>query len=117
MRREFTKATRREALTRSGGLCEATGPWYGHEPGHRCNANLAYGIAFDHIDLDANSKDNSLSNCAAVCIRCHGYKTAKRDIPLAAKTLRQRDKHLGIRKPKHNWPKRTFRRAEADHDT
>jgi hypothetical protein len=28
-RREFTKTTKREALTRSGMLCEAVGPMYG----------------------------------------------------------------------------------------
>jgi len=99
-RREFTKATRRAALARSGGLCEAVGAWYGHEPGHRCNAPLSAGVQFDHIDLDANSKDNSLENCAAVCIPCHAFKTAKIDTPKAAKTLRQQDKARGISKPK-----------------
>lgn len=97
-RREFTKETRRTALRRSGQLCEAVGEWYGLRPGQRCNAPLSAGVQFDHIDLDANSKDNSLSNCAAVCIRCHSHKTRHHDIPVAAKTLRQQDKHSGIRK-------------------
>ncbi len=97
-RREFSKATKREALKRSEGLCEARGEWYGLEAGRRCNALLSYGVQFDHIDLDANSKDNSLSNCAAVCIKCHDWKTRNRDIPLAAKTQRQQDKERGIRK-------------------
>jgi 5-methylcytosine-specific restriction endonuclease McrA len=99
-RREFTKPIKREALKRSGGLCEATGPLYGWEEGNRCNEPLAYGVEFDHIILDANSKDNSLENCSAVCTRCHKYKTRHHDIPLAAKTLRQQDKNNGIRKPK-----------------
>jgi hypothetical protein len=98
-RREFTKPTRREALKRSGLRCEGIGQWYGHPAGHRCNADLGEGVQFDHIDLDANSKDNSLENCAAVCIPCHRFKTAKIDQPKAAKTLRQQDKALGIRKP------------------
>lgn len=97
-RREFTKPVRREALARSGGCCEAVGAWYGLSPGHRCNAPLGYGVEFDHIDLDANSKDNSLSNCAAVCVKCHDYKTRHVDTPKAAKTLRQQDKAAGIKK-------------------
>lgn len=110
MRREFTKPTKRQALKRSGGLCEAIGQWYGLEKGQRCNLPLAYGIHFDHIDLDANSKDNSLSNCAAVCLKCHGKKTRNHDIPLAAKTLREQDKHHGIKGPKAKWPKQKFGR-------
>jgi len=98
-RRNFTKPTKREALKRSGLRCEGIGEWYGHPGGHRCNADLAKGVEFDHIDLDANSRDNSLTNCAAVCIPCHRFKTANVDTPKAAKTLRQQDKALGIRKP------------------
>lgn len=96
-RNEFTKATKRAALERSRGLCEARGEWYGLKPDTRCYMELAYGVAFDHIILDANSHDNSLANCAAVCKRCHDYKTRTRDIPLAAKTVRQQDKNAGIK--------------------
>lgn len=95
-RREFTKATKRLALARSGGNCEAVGAWYGLEPGRRCGASLGAGVEFDHIVLDANSKDNSLANCAAVCPKCHRFKTAKLDTPTAAKTLRQQDRNRGI---------------------
>ncbi len=103
-RREFTKETKRQALKRSEGKCEAVGPMYGLEPGQRCNAPLAYGVEFDHIVMDANSHDNSLENCAAACIRCNRWKTAKHDIPMAAKTVRMQDKHLGIRK-RSTFPK------------
>jgi len=96
-RREFSKPTKREALHRSGQRCEAVGAWYGLPAGKRCMADLSYGVEFDHIDLDANSRDNSLSNCAAVCIRCHSVKTRTHDIPVAAKTLRQQDRANGIR--------------------
>lgn len=113
-RAEFTKPTKRAALKRSGGKCEAEGYFYAHlEPGQRCNIPLAQGVQFDHIDLDANSRDNSLKNCAAICPSCHKLKTAKRDIPLAAKTLRQQDKNLGIKGPKHKWPSRPFARWSA----
>lgn len=109
-RAEFSKATKREALQRSGKKCEATGTLYGLEPGQRCDVSLAYGVEFDHIILDANSKDNSLKNCAAVCIKCHHFKTTKHDTPRAAKTLRQQDKDRGIKGPKHKWPSRPFQK-------
>ncbi|GHC79632.1 HNH endonuclease signature motif containing protein [Limoniibacter endophyticus] len=96
----FTKKTMRLALERSGLKCEAVGKMYGLANGSRCNAPLSYGVEFDHIILDANSHDNSLDNCAAVCIKCHKHKTAKHDIPMAAKTVRQQDKHLGVKSPR-----------------
>jgi hypothetical protein len=102
-RAEFRAKTKREALRRSEGLCEALGEWYGLAPRQRCNAPLSFGVNFDHIILDANSKDNSLENCAAVCVRCHAWKTANKDIPLAAKTQRQQDKARGIKKNKRPW--------------
>ena len=112
-RKEFTKKTMRLALTRSGKLCEAVGTMYGLEPGCRCNADLGKGVEFDHIVLDANSKDNSLENCAAVCIPCHRRKTAKHDIPMAAKTVRQQDKARGIKtKPAKPMRSRGFDKPE-----
>lgn len=110
-RREFTKATKREALKRSGGRCEAVGEWYALEKGERCFGFLSYGVQFDHIDLDANSKDNSLANCAAICPRCHRYKTAKIDIPKAAKTVRQQDKDQGIFAAKQKIQSRGFAKS------
>ena len=104
-RAEFSKKTKREALARSGGRCEAIGRMYGLDDGSRCDAALSKGVQFDHVILDANSKDNSLENCAAVCPTCHGIKTAKHDTPLAAKTLRQQDRAKGITKPKGSFPK------------
>jgi hypothetical protein len=110
-RKEFTKSTKRAALKRAGNgdsgnaTCEATGDWYGLPAGQRCTAALANGVEFDHIDLDANSKDNSLENCCACCPKCHRYKTTKHDIPLAAKTLRQQDKARGIRTKSRGFPK------------
>jgi 5-methylcytosine-specific restriction endonuclease McrA len=95
-RAEFSKPTKRAALRRSGNFCEAVGSMYGLDEGTRCNAPLGYGVEFDHVILDANSKDNSLENCAAVCVRCHRWKTAHVDIPTNAKTQRQQDDHRGI---------------------
>ena len=104
-RAEFSTKTKREAFKRSEQKCEAVGAWYGLEDGKRCNAPLSKGVEFDHIILDANSKDNSLGNCAAVCPTCHGIKTAKHDVPLAAKTKRQADMRH-ITKPKGSRPTR-----------
>lgn len=106
MRNEFKKQTKRDALKRSGGLCEAQGAMYGlPADGPRCGAVLAYGVEFDHRILNANSKDNSLENCAAVCVRCHRHKTRHHDTPLAAKTLRQQDKASGVSKAR-GFPKK-----------
>ena len=102
-RAEFTKPTKRSALKRAQNQCEAVGAMYGLEPDSRCMASLGHGVQFDHIILDANSKDNNLENCAAVCIPCHEFKTRKHDIPMAAKTVRQRDKYYGITKTKRPW--------------
>lgn len=105
-RAEFSKPTKRAALARSTGLCEAVGAWYGLPEGQRCNLSLAHGVQFDHIDLDANSKDSSLANCAAVCIKCHAYKTTHVDVPKAAKTVRQQDGANGIKRAKAKMPQR-----------
>jgi len=88
-RKEFSTATRKAALKRSGKRCEAVGAWYGLPDGQRCTADLSLGVEYDHYILDANSKDNSLENCRAVCPKCHAWKTRHRDIPTAAKTVRQ----------------------------
>lgn len=96
-RREFTKSTKRNALKRSELMCEAVGAMYGLAGGQRCNAPLSAGVEYDHIVLDANSKDNSLENAAAVCPKCHRWKSSHHDTPMAAKTLRMQDKARGIR--------------------
>jgi hypothetical protein len=102
-RREFTAKTRKQALKRSGFICEATGAWYGLPDGQRCTRNLGEGVEYDHLILDANSKDNSLENCRAVCPKCHGWKTANRDTPTAAKTVRQQFMGMNT-KPKAKIP-------------
>ncbi len=118
-RNEFSKPVKRAALERSQMRCEAVGRMYGLEGGIRCTMPLSHGVNFDHIILDANSKDNSLENCAAVCIRCHSWKTRKHDIPMAAKTVRQKDKALGIKSEKQKirsapFPKSTKTRHERN---
>lgn len=96
-RSEFTKATKRQALERSGGRCEAVGAVYGLNPGQRCNSDFARGKEFDHYPKRAaDGGDNSLENCMCVCTQCHAFKTRTFDTPMAAKGKRVSDKHLGI---------------------
>lgn len=104
MSRIFSKATKREALARSGLRCEARGSLYGLPDGLRCESDLGYGVEFDHINLWANSRDSSIDNCLAVCPRCHRFKTTQHDTPKAAKTVRQRDKHSGVHATRNPLP-------------
>jgi len=93
MRLEFTKQTMREALKRADGLCEGL-----IASGDRCNGALTIGkYHFDHVIPAAIGGDNSLTNCAVLCLPCHLEKTTKRDIPIIAKSKRVSDLHLGIK--------------------
>jgi 5-methylcytosine-specific restriction protein A len=114
-RSEFSKPTRREALKRSGGYCEAVGKAYGLPSGHRCNAPLSHGVEFDHYPVPATERDSDgLDNCVTCCKACHGFKTRTLDIPIQAKTKRVSDKHNGIRQPSRmRGP--GFRKTEPQH--
>lgn len=113
-RKEFSKETKREALRRSKQLCEATGAFYGLATDTRCNAPLSHGVEYDHVLAASNGGDASLANCAAVCIKCHKFKTAKHDTPRAAETKRISDKHSGIHKPKGKIRSQGFRPAKSN---
>lgn len=111
-RYEFSKQTKREALQRSGKLCEAVGPVYGLPPGQRCNAPLDGGVEFDHYPAPATDKgSDTLENCVATCKTCHRFKTSSYDVPMQAKGKRVSDKHLGIRRPSQ-FTSAGFRKAE-----
>lgn len=112
MRAEFSKKTKRQALERSQMKCEAIGAMYGLDNGVKCSVSLAFGVEFDHIVLAANGGDNSLENCAAVCIKCHRYKTQHHDVPMAAKTVRMQDKARGITAPKPKITGRGFPKTD-----
>ena len=118
-RSQFSRATRRDALRRSGQLCEASGTRYGLAEGVRCNGPLSKGVEFDHDLPDQLGGDNSLENCRAICRACHKHKT-KGDIRQIRKADRQRDKASGAwKKPKHRWPKRKLggrRQQEASNE-
>lgn len=99
-RYEFSKPTKREALKRSEGRCEALGEVYGLKAGERCNAPLSHGVEFDHYPSPATDKgSDTLENCVAACKSCHSFKTRSYDIPMQAKGKRVSDRHLGIRPP------------------
>ena len=105
---EFTRATKEQADDRAQDLCEAVGELYNLPEGKRCNLPLGKGRQYDHILACSNGGDNSLSNCAVICVFCHAFKTTKIDIPRAAKIQRVRRKHREIKKAKYKWPKRKF---------
>lgn len=99
-RHEFSKPTKRQAMKRSDGRCEALGEVYGLKAGERCNAPLSHGVEFDHYPAPATDKgSDTLDNCVACCRACHSRKTAAYDIPMQAKGKRISDKQLGIRRP------------------
>lgn len=113
----FTTKVKRERLAHAQGKCEAVGPIYGLAVEQRCGADLGRGVEFDHFDLVANSGDSSFDNCRAVCPACHRFKTAKHDVPKAAKTKRQSDKHKGIRRPKQSIKSAGFPVVEKSEKT
>lgn len=112
MRHEFSKKTKREALSRSEQKCEASSALYGFPLGgsneNRCNSPLAKGVQFDHFILASEGGAASLENCRAVCLKCHSWKTRNIDTPKAAKIKRVRDKHLGIKRVKQKIQSRGF---------
>jgi len=98
-RREFSTRVRKEALRRSGGLCEAVGKRYGLEPGQRCEAPLSHGVQFDHERPDWYNGEPTLENCRAVCRQCHKHATHQVDAPRMAKARRNNAKHIGAKAP------------------
>lgn len=104
-RQEFSKETKRAALRRSKGKCEAKGATYGFPRGVRCNANLGYGVEYDHFPVRASDGGSAeLDNCAAVCIKCHRWKTSKVDMPQIAKAKRLFDKKWNLREVDRPMP-------------
>jgi 5-methylcytosine-specific restriction endonuclease McrA len=76
-RKEFSASTKKLAFYRAAGHCEI------------CTDEIAIGSChFDHIIPAWMKDDNSLSNCACLCIPCHKTKTADRDVKNIAKVKR-----------------------------
>jgi 5-methylcytosine-specific restriction endonuclease McrA len=127
VRYEFGAKVRRQALERSGNVCEASGVVYGLPSDTRCTVPLGK-VEFDHWPVAADVEgSNVLENCVACCPACHARKTRTYDIPMQAKSKRIRkangtlpDTRKHKPKPirsapfrtggKTPWPKRSFRR-------
>ncbi len=87
MRREFSKAVKRDAFLRANGHCEG------------CGAKLSVaGIHYDHVIPDALGGEPVLENCQCLCKPCHAAKTGKQDIPRIAKAKRISDREKGIKR-------------------
>ncbi|GLS45099.1 HNH endonuclease [Methylobacterium brachythecii] len=113
-RTNFSKATKRAALARSGGCCEGN-----LETGMRCDAPIGSGrpVEFDHVLQDWMGGDATLGNCEALCPPCHKAKTAA-DAARRAKAKRQFDHHNGIKDPhRRKLQGRGFDKAPKQHPT
>lgn len=100
-RLEFSIATQRDMLKRSGGICEC------HRIPHVfeifCGTQLGTGNTFfEHIIQDFMRPDNSIENGAALTRTCWRFKTDTFDLPNIAKTKRVFDFNNGIEDP---WKK------------
>lgn len=85
-RAEFAAKTKALAFQRAAGACEG------------CGARLTVTkFHYDHIVADGLSHDNSLDNCAVLCVPCHNEKTPG-DVKAIAKAKRIERKYNGIRK-------------------
>src|ERR1700723_223491 len=110
-RAEFSNKTKALAFHRAGGFCEGM-----ITPRSRCGARLTVGkFAFDHVIADGLRKDNSLENCAVLCLVCHAAKTPG-DVRAIARAKRIERKHLGITKSKRPIADRGFQRSERMKD-
>lgn len=97
-RRNFTKATMREAYERSGGVCECHRVW--QLPTYRlgCGVKLSSGNCFyEHIEPDRLGGLSDLDNCAALSKTCWKLKTSSYDRLTIDKHKRVADLARGIR--------------------
>lgn len=103
-RLEFTTATQREALARSGGVCECHLVPQLATFKIGCDVPLGPGNTFfEHIIPCELGGDNLLDNCAALSRTCWKAKTANYDLRVIAKAKRNFDKDNNIRDP---WKRR-----------
>lgn len=103
-RLEFSRVTRREALRRSGQICEAVGPTFGLAQGERCMNRLKFGVEFHHAVEAEMGGDKSLGNCLALCIKCHRF-VSRTFIQELRHSDRVRDRDQGIIKPRSKLSK------------
>ena len=87
-RKQFSKRDLSKRLAEFGGKCRMCG----------CTIDATTGLEWDHRIPLAIGGDDTLDNLEPLCIRDHRLKT-KGDVKRIAKTTRQRQRNLGIRKP------------------
>jgi len=91
-RAEFSKRTKLQAFDRAGGRCEL------------CGVKLSVGyIEYDHAIPCVLGGEATLDNCVVACRSCHRLKTSSKDIPIIAKSNRQRAKHIGIKRGRSSF--------------
>lgn len=100
-RRNFTTKTQREAVIRSGGICECHLLAKAGVPGFRVDGcGLPIGIGntwYEHVICDGIGGDPTLENCAVLTKTCGRLKSRSYDIPIVAKVKRQQNLRFGIR--------------------
>lgn len=104
-RKEFTTQTQRDALERSGGICECHLVPQLPTFGIGCGRALGPGNSFfEHLTPCELGGSNDISNAAVLVRTCWKAKTALYDLPIIAKAKRNHDAHNGIRRPKKRLP-------------
>lgn len=102
-RANFTGKTKTAAHKRSAGICECH--LIPHVFKTACRQPLVEGrIRYEHINVDHNSKDNSLENCATLRIECWRYKTDHYDKRIISKTKKQHRGAIGAKTSRHPMP-------------
>lgn len=92
-RKQFSKKSLEKLLAEFNGKCRMC----------TCAIDGTSGLEWDHRIPLALGGDDDLKNLEPLCIRCHRTKT-KGDVTQIAKATRQRQRNLGIRKPKARIP-------------
>jgi 5-methylcytosine-specific restriction endonuclease McrA len=115
LRHNFSKATKKLAYARAGGLCEGTGSRYGKAAGERCRADLSIvPVEYDHWPLGAHAEgSNALENCVATCRTCNQWAANHTDKRVEAKLKRIQRKHgpKELRKVKAKIAGRAFQKG------
>lgn len=85
-RRDFSRKVKLVAFAKAKGHCDG------------CTAPLCVGhFVYDHIVPWALGRDSSIANCQVLCDACNTIKTGTLDVPVIAKSNRQRDRHIGAK--------------------
>lgn len=103
MRSNFPAKIKVAAFDRCKGHCE------------KCSARLYTGkFDYDHVLPDALGGKPTLDNCEVLCDACHSAKTFGKDgdVTRIAKMKRQRNAHIGIKKPSR-WASKWKRKVNG----